>query len=270
MKLLRPAAMVLLGMVALAAVAPEWWAPAHYATQFREAADAEPSARFPLGTDRLGRDRLSRLVYGTRVSLLLAPAAAILSCTGAALIGGSAAVVGGLIEAAILALADLCLSLPWLFLLLTMRALLPLNVSPQASISLTFLLLGVLGWAGPARVVFATVRKLQCADFILQAHAAGLAPWRVFLRHLTPNLAPVLLAQFCVAVPLYVLAEATLGMLGLGVAEPLPSWGNILRELESGNALGQPWLLVPVILLALVVASFQAIIPSQAGEQDFA
>ena len=270
MNLLRRASIALLCVVALAAVAPELWTPAHYATQFREAPEAEPSARFPLGTDRLGRDRLSRLVYGTRVSLLLAPGAALLSCTTAALMGGSAAIAGGVAEVAILALADLCLSLPWLFLLLTMRALLPLNVSPQTSIGLTFLLLGVLGWAGPARVVFASVRKLQSADFILQAHAAGLAPVRVFLRHLTPSLLPVLLAQFCVAVPLYVLAEATLGMLGLGVAEPLPSWGNILRELESGNALSQPWLLVPVVLLALVVASFQAIVPSRTEKRDYA
>ncbi len=270
MTLLRRGAIGVLMVIASAAVAPELWTPAHYATQFREAADAEPSGRFPLGTDRLGRDRLSRLVYGTRVSLLLAPAAALLSCGAAALMGGSAAVAGGLTETGIMALADLCLSLPWLFLLLTMRALLPLNVSPQTSIALTFLLLGVLGWAGPARVIFATVRKLQSSDFILQAHAAGLGPRQVFLRHLTPNLAPVLLAQFCVAVPLYVLAEATLGMLGLGVAEPLPSWGNILRELESGNALSQPWLLVPVVLLALVVASFQAVMPAQTGEKDYA
>lgn len=270
MKYLRKLAWALLAMIALAALAPEIWAPAHYATQFREDADSPPSHRFPLGTDALGRDRLSRLVYGTRVSLVVAPAAALLSCGGAAVMGGAAALAGGIAEIVILALADLCLSLPWLFLLLTVRAFLPLNVGPQTSVGLTFLLLGALGWAGPARVVFAAVRQLKDSDFLIQAHAAGLPPLPLLLRYITPNLTPVLLAQFCVMVPLYVLAEATLGMLGLGVAEPLPSWGNILRELESGNALGQPWLLVPVVLLALVVGCFQLLGPRLAHEQDLA
>src|SRR5258706_2058610 len=80
MKTTRWVAMVFLSIVAIAALAPEVWAPAHYATQFRDAPDARPSSQFPLGTDALGRDRLSRLLYGTRVSLLLAPAAALLSC----------------------------------------------------------------------------------------------------------------------------------------------------------------------------------------------
>src|SRR5258708_27170091 len=90
MKMARWAAIILLSIVALAAVAPEVWAPAHYATQFRDAPDARPSSQFPLGTDALGRDRLSRLLYGTSVSLLLAPAAALLSCLVAGLLGGVA------------------------------------------------------------------------------------------------------------------------------------------------------------------------------------
>src|SRR5258708_17811651 len=94
MKMARWAAIILLSIVALAAVAPEVWAPAHYATQFRDAPDARPSSQFPLGTDALGRDRLSRLLYGTRVSLLLAPAAALLSCLVAGLLGGVAGFAG--------------------------------------------------------------------------------------------------------------------------------------------------------------------------------
>ena len=142
MRAARAAAIIFLAAVMLAALAPELWVPAHYETQFRDLPDAPPSARFPLGSDNLGRDRFSRLLYGTRVSLLLAPAAALLSCLGAAVLGGAAGLAGGLLETVILGAADLFLALPWLFLLLTVRACLPLNLSPEASVTVTFLLLG--------------------------------------------------------------------------------------------------------------------------------
>jgi len=257
MKWLRGTAAGFLLVVGVAAAAPELWAPAHYETQFRDFPDAPPSARFPLGTDALGRDRLSRLVYGTRVSLALAPAAALLSALTAGLLGGVAGLAGGWADGAILAGADLCLSLPWLFLLLIVRACLPLNAPPAASLASTFLLLGVLGWAAPARVVRAAVRRLNHSAFLDQARAAGCGPWRLLWRHLMPNLTPVLLAQFWVAVPAYILAETTLGMLGLGVAEPLPSWGGLLRELEGGGIGRQPWLLSTALLVAAVTGSFQ-------------
>ncbi len=250
--MIRKVAVGFLALVLLAALIP-----ARYAKQDREALDARPSKQFLLGTDDLGRDRFSRLIYGTRVSLLLATAAAVLSCTLAALLGGLAGF--GIADKIILAAADLFLSLPWLFLLLMVRAFLPLNVSSLVSVTITFLLLGALGWAGPARVVRASVRKLSAADFMLQARAAGCSPAALLWRHLIPNVMPILWAQLWITIPAYVLAETTLGMLGLGVMEPLPSWGNLLRELEGGGIAGHPWVLAPVILLAAVVGSFQAV-----------
>jgi peptide/nickel transport system permease protein len=229
--------------------------PARYERQFRDSPNASPSKQFPLGTDDLGRDRLSRLVYGTRVSLLLATTSAILSCIAAAALGGLAGY--GIADKLILASADLFLSLPWMFLLLMVRAFLPLNVSPLLSVTITFLLLGALGWAGPARVIRAAVRKLSNSDFMLQARATGSS--RLLRKHLIPNVMPILWAQLWITIPAYVLAETTLGMLGLGVMEPLPSWGNLLRELEGGGIAGHPWLLAPVLLLAAVVGSFQVI-----------
>ena len=264
MRIARAGATVFLAAVALAVAAPELWTTVRYETQFRDAFDAPPSMRFPLGTDDLGRDRFVRLLYGTRVSLLLAPAAAFLSCAGAALLGGAAGLAGGILETAILAAADLFLSLPWLFLLLTVRACLPLNLSPAASVTITFVLLGTLGWAGPARIVRTSVLRLKHSEFVLHARASGCSSWRLLWAHLRPNVMPVLLAQFWVAVPVYILAEATLGMLGLGVVEPLPSLGGILRELEGGGGiLSRPWLLAPAVLLAAVVGSFQLVLPRE-------
>lgn len=230
--------------------------PVEYEHQFRDSPSAGPSKQFPLGTDDLGRDRFSRLVYGTRVSLLLATAAAALSCLTAAVLGGLAGF--GIADKLILGAMDLFLSLPWLFLLLMVRAFLPLNVSPILSVTITFLLLGMLGWATPAKVVRAAVRKLSASDFMLQARATGCS--RLVRKHLIPNVMPILWAQLWITIPAYVLAETTLGMLGLGVMEPLPSWGNLLRELEGGGIVNHPWLLAPVVLLAAVVGSFQVVL----------
>jgi peptide/nickel transport system permease protein len=263
MRAIRIAACSFLAVIGLAMLTPEMWAPAGYETQFREFPDTPPSAKFPLGTDALGRDRLSRLMYGTRVSLLLAPAAALMTCVEAALLGGLAGFAGGWADRMIDSSADMFLSLPWLFVLISVRACLPLNISPAASVTITFLLLGALGWAAPARVVRAAVQNLKQSDFLLQARATGCSRWRLLVRHIAPNLMPVLLAQFWVSVPVYILAEATLGMLGLGVTEPLPSWGSLLRDLESGVVFSQPWQLAPALLLAAVIGCFQLVLPRE-------
>jgi peptide/nickel transport system permease protein len=263
MRVARVAGIVLLALVALTALVPGRWVSRSYDRQLRGIPDAPPSVQFPLGTDALGRDRFARLVYGTRVSLLLAPAAALLSCLAAGLLGGLAGFVGGLTDWTIMAAADLFLSLPWLLLLLIVRACLPLNVSPATSVTITFLLLGLLGWAAPARIVRAAVRGLLSSEFVFVAKARGCGPWRLLWRQLLPNVAPVLLAQLWVAVPVYILTEATLGMLGLGVAEPLPSWGGLLREIEGNSPMAQPYLLAPAILLAAVIGSLQLIVPRE-------
>src|SRR5206468_6699937 len=242
----------------------EFVAPAPYARQFREVPGAAPSRQHLLGTDDLGRDRFSRVLYGTRVSLLLAPAAALLSTLLAALIGGIAGFGGGWLQRFVMAATDLFLSLPWLFLLITVRALLPLNVSPKVSVMVTFALLGCLGWAGAARVICADARSLSQSDFILLARASGSSGFRLLWRHLMPNLKPVLYAQFWISVPVFILTEANLGILGLGVAEPMPSWGSLLKELEGLVSVGEePWKFVPLILLVVVVTSFQLVLSKQ-------
>jgi ABC-type dipeptide/oligopeptide/nickel transport system permease subunit len=251
-------------IVAFCALFAGQMAPAHYATQFREIPNAAPSGQHLLGTDDIGRDRFSRLIYGTRISLLLAPAAALLSTLLAALIGGVAGYLGGAWARCAMGFTDLFLSLPWLFLLIMVRGLLPLDVSPFVSILVTFLLLGVLGWAASARILCAGAASLRNSGFLLQARASGLRGVRLFAVHVLPNLKPILLAQFWISIPVFILSEANLGMLGLGVAEPMPSWGSLLRELEGMLSLGEaPWKLVPLVLLILVVSSFELALARQ-------
>ena len=144
----RPARWLLVAIVALMMGAGVW-APCPYDRQFREQIAAPPSQAHLLGTDAVGRDRFSRLLYGGRISLLLAPAAAFLSVFIALTIALGAALAGRWRETAATAFIDLFLSVPWLFLLLAVRAVLPLNATPGLSIAITFALLGLLGWPGP-------------------------------------------------------------------------------------------------------------------------
>jgi ABC-type dipeptide/oligopeptide/nickel transport system permease subunit len=263
MRWTRNVGIAFLTTVALACLLADFVAPS-YARQFRDEPGIAPSRQHLLGTDDLGRDRFARVLYGTRVSLLLAPAAALLSSFLAVLIGGAAGFAGGWVERIIMAATDLFLSLPWLFLLITVRALLPLNVSPITSVAITFALLGCLGWAAAARVICADARSLAHSDFILLARASGSSGFRLLWRQVVPNLRPIVFAQFWISIPVFILAEANLGVLGLGVAEPLPSWGSLLRELQSYSAItGQPWQFVPLVLFVLVVSCFHLVLLEQ-------
>src|SRR5215469_4829740 len=241
---MRRAAAIFLIAVFVILLLADFVAPYSFAKQFRDIPNALPSHSHLLGTDALGRDRLSRLIYGARASMLLAPAAGLLSVLLALGLALLAAVAGRWWEHAILAAADLCLSLPWFFLLLAARALLPLNTPATAAAIITFALLGVLGWAAPARVMVASVRQFLQSGFILLAQASGCGRVRLAFIHLAPNLTPLLVAQFLIATPSYLLAEASLGLLGLGIPEPVPSWGGLLRELENVSAIAaNPWVL---------------------------
>ncbi len=264
MRIWRRVACAVLLLVVGVSLAANWLAPAGYAKQYREEADSSPSHAHWLGTDEIGRDRFARVLYGTRISLLLAPAAALLSTLMAALVGGLAGYLGGGWARAAMAMTDLFLSLPWLFLLITVRALMPLNVSPVVSVLVTFLMLGLLGWTSAARVLCATASSLRDSDFVRQARASGIRGARLFWMHVLPNLKPVLYAQFWISIPVFILSEANLGILGLGVAEPMPSWGSLLKELEGIVSVGeQTWKFVPLLLLVIVVTSFQLVLSKQ-------
>jgi ABC-type dipeptide/oligopeptide/nickel transport system permease subunit len=260
----RIAALVLLAAAVVCAIGAPWIAPASPEIQFRDLPDASASAPHPLGTDELGRDRLSRLLYGMRISLALAPLAALLTTVLAALLGGVAGCFGGWTERACMFLADLFLSVPWLFLLITVRAALPLNVSPVASAGVTFLLLGLLGWAASARVVCAGAKNLMQSDFVWNARAAGFSGFKLVRLHLLPNLRGTLLAQFWISIPVFIIAEANLGAMGLGVSEPLPSLGSLLREMQDMVMLRpEPWRFAPILVLVVIVSCFQVLLNRQ-------
>jgi peptide/nickel transport system permease protein len=258
MRMANVIAATVIAIVLVAALGADVFAPADYAKQFRANPNSPPSPQFLLGTDELGRDRFSRVLFATRISLLLAPAAAALSTILAAIIGTVAGFVGGTFQKVTTAAIDVFLAVPWLFLLITVRAMLPLNLAPLPSVLVTFALLGALGWATAARIVSAGVAAINSSQFMLNARALGCSPCRLVAIQLIPNLAPVLRAQLIVSIPAFILAEANLSMLGLGVPEPLPSLGGLVSELENlSNIHSQWWRLVPLAVLALSVSALQ-------------
>jgi peptide/nickel transport system permease protein len=260
----RRIAVCLLLLVGLCALFAPRIAPWDYSRQFRDSPNAPASRRFPMGTDDLGRDRLSRLLYATRVSILLAPAAALVSILIALLMSAIAAARARWAVHALSGFTTLCLSLPWIFLFIILRTVLPLNTRPLDSILITFGLMGVAGWAWPARIFTASIHHMQQSSWLLQARAAGISPSRIALVHVWPHLRAIALAQFRVLIPAYILSEASLGLLGLGVAEPLPSWGNLLAELQHPDRVrDNPWILAPLALLMVVMTSLEALQPAR-------
>ncbi|MGA9564575.1 MAG: ABC transporter permease subunit [Candidatus Korobacteraceae bacterium] len=258
MKTVRIIACAVAALLALLSFSSTLSSRFDYSQQDRTHLSSPPSSAHWLGTDVLGRDRLARLLHGTAVSLSLAPAAAALSVLLAFVIGGCPGFAGGVAERVAKPVIDLALSIPWLFVLLIARAAMPLNTSPAASATITFLMLGVLGWGVPARILLARARRLRQSEFVLLGRAVGVSPARLVCVHLMPNLLPVMEAQFWIAVPVFILAEANLSLLGLGVAEPLPSLGNLLGELESVLSI-RPDLcsFAALLVLVLIVGSLQ-------------
>jgi len=266
MKTLRVAALTVASLIAALSLAGSVMPHCDYHQQDREQVSVGPTPAHWLGTDALGRDRLARLLHGARVSLSLAPAAALVCLMLAFVMGAVPGFAGGRAEHMARAVIDLMLSVPWLFLLLMVRALLPLNTSPAISAAITFLMLGLLGWGVPARILLARSHNLRTSEFVLMARAAGVSKQRLLCVHVMPNLWPVLLTQFWIAVPVFILAEANLSLLGLGVAEPLPSLGSLLREMESALSLrGDLGSFAALGLLFVLVSSLQIAFPQREG-----
>jgi peptide/nickel transport system permease protein len=217
---------------------------------------------FLIGSDGLGRDVLSRLLAGARLSLgvaLLATAAALLA---GALAGAAAAYAGGWIDAALMRVADFVLVLPVLYLVFALRGALPLVLeTPQVFAALVGVM-ALAGWPGVARGVRGIVVSEGRSEYAEAARALGSSPARVIARHLLPATRGFLVAQATVLVPAFVMAEATLSFVGFGFAPPAPSWGAMLVDVAKVRiAADAPWLLAPAAALTLTVFVIQFAAP---------
>jgi len=165
-------------------------------------------------------------------------------------------------------LSDVFLSLPWFFLLMMARSLLPLTASPLVTAVVTFLVLAALGWPACARAIYRGATVLRSSEWMIQGYACGLKNRQLIRLHLVPHLRPLLMPQFLICVPAFIVAEANLGALGLGVGEPMPSWGAMLLELDNSALLARSsWVYLPIALLVvvlLILESFTAEVETNA------
>jgi len=224
-------------------------APYHYTYQDLTAILQAPSSKYLLGTDNLGRDLLSRIIYGARISMIVGLSVPAITTILTLLIGGTSAYLGGKVDLMVQRFVDTVMCFPGLVLMLTVVAI----VGP--GMAQLILLLGILGGLGGGnRVVRSVVIAAKQNMYIEAAKAVGSSDWRVMTKHILPNIMPIVIVSFSMGMGGAILAESTLSFLGFGIPPPYPSWGGML----SGNArrymFQAPWMaLWPGLALALVV-----------------
>jgi peptide/nickel transport system permease protein len=220
----------------------------------------EPARVFLLGSDGYGRDQLSRLLYGGQISLVAGLLAATLSLSAGLVLGTVAGFYGRWLDGAIMRGAELFLALPWLYLLFAVRAVLPLHITPGQAFLLLVVVIGLVDWARPARLIRGVVLSARERDYVLAARGFGASDVYLMRRHIVPQTFGVLLTQAALLIPQYILAEVTLSFLGLGVSEPAPSWGNMLGALQQYHVLASYWWMwIPGFVLMPVFLGYYAL-----------
>jgi peptide/nickel transport system permease protein len=221
----------------------------------------EPARIFLIGSDAYGRDQFSRLFYGGRISLFAGLLATAISLSLGIVIGAASGYYSGWLDDALMRAAEVFLALPWLYLLFAVRALLPLQIAPNQVFLLLITVIGVIGWARPARLIRGVVLSAKEREYVLAARGLGASDVYILRRHILPQVSGIALTQAAVFIPRYVLAEVALSFLGLGVAEPAPSWGNMLAPLQQYYVMESYWwMFIPALTLIPVFLAYYSLL----------
>lgn len=217
---------------------------------------APPSSDHWLGTDASNRDILSRIIYGSRVSLLVGMVATAVSMGLGASVGLLSGYWGGVRDEALMRVTDVFLVIPWLALMIVFAAVLP----GGPSVTKIIIVIGITGWSSTARIVRAQVFSLKERAFIERAKAIGANDYHVVMKHIFPNVFPLMFANAILTVALSILSESTLSFIGLGpISSEVVTWGNILEDADKAFAIQQGlywWVVVPGLCIVLVVLAF--------------
>ena len=228
-----------------------------FPARFHFVCPAEGGTFFLLGTDRLGRDMLSRIIYGARISLTIGLVGITISFLLGIVIGGLAGYYGGWVDNLIQRTIEVVRSFPEIPLWLALSAILPVTWSPILIYFGITIILGLLDWPGLARAVRSKLLSLREEDFTTAAQLMGASPTRIIGRHLLPSFTSHLIASATLSIPSMILGETALSFLGLGLRPPITSWGVLLAEAQNMNVVAlYPWLMLPVVPVIVVVLAF--------------
>ncbi len=253
-------AALMIGIVLVAILAPVL-SPHDPTEQFRDGLtlDGQPmpstllttgGARFPIGTDANGRDLLSRILYGARISLLVGVLANLMAVAIGTLVGSVAAYFGGWVETLLMRFTDMMMAFPTLLLAMTLVAIL------KPSVWIIILVIGAVYWTWIARVIYGQVLALRDLDFIVATRALGAGRIFILIRHILPQLFPTIIVWGTLGIATNVMLEASLSYLGIGVQPPTPSWGGMIEQGQSFYRTA-PWLVIfPGLAIMLTVFAF--------------
>ncbi len=228
-----------------------------YKSSFRTRYEA-PSLEFPMGTDDLGRDMLTRILYGGRVSLSVGLLAIVIALSIGTLVGSLAGFYGGRMDNILMRLVDVMLSMPRLFMLIVITMLLRSVNSPAlqflGGVPIIIVVIGILAWMGVARLVRASFLSLKEKEFVEAARAAGASNMRIIIRHILPNSMTPIIVAATLGLAGAIISESGLSFLGLGVQVPTPTWGNMLTNAQDEMLKGHTWMAIfPGLMIFITV-----------------
>lgn len=219
-----------------------------------------PARLYFFGADSRGRDLLSRLIYGARISLTIGLVGSLISFAIGLIIGGISGYFGGWIDRILMRVCEAFMLVPGFYLMLALRAAVPPNFSSAQVYIMVVLILSLIGWASLARIIRGMSLSLRQRPYVDAARLLGLSHGQIIARHILPHTASYALVAISLTIPSYILAEAGLSLLGLGIQDPLPSWGNMMAESMAIVIIkSSPWILLPGVFILITVIAFNVL-----------
>ncbi len=216
-----------------------------------------PGRLFLMGTDQFGRDVFSRILYGSRVSLIIGLLVVSIIIPIGMVYGGIAGYYGGRVENIMMRIVEVIIGFPAFYLLLTLSAILPTKVSCTTRFYLIVVIISFIGWTGLSRLIRGVVLPMKEQEFVLAARAMGMGDLRILARHILPNTTSLVVVVATLSIPGSILGESGLSFLGFGVREPCASWGNLLSAgTNLPNLINAPWLLFPGLFIIITIVAY--------------